>query len=105
MVARSKLAESALTEALRSLPQWTLDPERKAISRRFQCGDFTTAWGFMTQVALVAERMGHHPEWFNVYGRVDVRLTTHDADGLTALDVQLAAAADAIASRMELVSE
>ncbi len=61
--------------------------------------DFVTAFGFMAEVALVAERMNHHPEWFNVYGRVDVALTTHDAGGLTDLDFQLAGAMDRAAAR------
>ena len=72
---------------------------RDAIYRSFKFADFTAAFGFMTQAALVAEKMDHHPEWFNVYARVDVTLSTHDAGGLTDKDIKLAAAMDAIAAK------
>ena len=68
------------------------------LARTFAFPDFVTAWGFMAQVALVAERLNHHPEWFNVYGTVRVELTTHDAGGLTELDLELARAMNAAAS-------
>jgi 4a-hydroxytetrahydrobiopterin dehydratase len=78
----------------RDLPQWQLLEGRDAIQRSFRFRDFSEAWGFMTRAALLAEKADHHPEWFNVYNRVDVVLTTHDAGGLSARDVALAAAMD-----------
>ena len=86
---------SALNDHLASLPGWTLDAEQRAISRSFRFKDFAQAFGFMAQMALVSEKADHHPEWFNVYNRVEVRLTTHDAGGLTARDLDWAARADA----------
>jgi 4a-hydroxytetrahydrobiopterin dehydratase len=76
------------------LPGWRLVEGRDAIARRFEFADFSAAWGFMARVALLAERMGHHPEWSNVWNRVDIVLTTHDAGGLSARDVALAEAID-----------
>ena len=85
-------------EALKSLPQWkALDGERDAIQRTFTFKDFNQAFGFMTRVAILADKLDHHPEWFNVYNRVDVLLATHDADGVTALDVELASFMDEVA--------
>jgi 4a-hydroxytetrahydrobiopterin dehydratase len=85
-------------EALTRLPGWQASPgDRDTIQRTFRFKDFNAAFGFMTRVAIKAETLDHHPEWFNVYNRVDVTLTTHDADGVTALDVELAAFMDAIA--------
>ena len=75
---------------------WQLLEERDAISKTFKFRDFTEAFGWMAQVALVAEKHDHHPEWFNVYNRVDVTLTTHDAGGLSELDVALAHLMDGI---------
>ena len=84
--------------ALTGLPGWAAGPgERDAIVRTFRFSDFKAAWGFMTRVALKAEAMDHHPEWFNVYNRVEVLLATHDADGVTALDVELARYMDEVA--------
>jgi 4a-hydroxytetrahydrobiopterin dehydratase len=80
-------------------PEWTLAREGKAIARTFRFKDFSEAWGFMSRVALLAETQDHHPEWFNVYNRVEVTLTTHDAGesgGLSARDAKLAAAIDAL---------
>lgn len=77
-------------QALSTLPGWTAVDERDAISKTFVFKDFNAAFGFMTRVALMAERMDHHPEWFNVYNRVEVVLATHDAGGVTELDVQMA---------------
>jgi 4a-hydroxytetrahydrobiopterin dehydratase len=94
---RAKLDDTALAELRRTLPEWQLVPERPALRRVFSFDDFSRAWGFMTRVALLAERLQHHPEWFNVYGRVEVTLTTHDAGGITTLDVELARAMDALA--------
>jgi len=70
-------------------PAWTLAREGKAIERSFAFADFSTAWGFMSRVALLAEQHDHHPEWFNVYNRVEITLTTHDAGGLSARDVRM----------------
>ena len=75
---------------------WQLLEERDAISKTFKFHDFTEAFGWMAQVALAAEKHDHHPEWFNVYNRVDVTLTTHDAGGLSELDVTLAHLVDGI---------
>ncbi len=77
-------------------PAWTVSGAK--LTRKFQFPDFVTAFGFMSQAALVAERMNHHPEWFNVYGNVIVELTTHDASGLTRLDFELARAMNKIAA-------
>jgi 4a-hydroxytetrahydrobiopterin dehydratase len=80
-------------------PDWALAREGKAIARTFRFTDFSEAWGFMNRVALLAEAQDHHPEWFNVYNRVEVTLTTHDAGesgGLSARDARLAAAIDGI---------
>ena len=82
------------TGVLATLPQWTLLGERDALFRSFRFGDFGAAFSFMTHIALVAERMNHHPEWFNVYNRVDITLTTHDVGGLSDNDVRLARAID-----------
>ena len=77
--------------ALKRLPKWSkAEGGRDAIHRTFRFSDFTAAFGWMTRIALMAEKLDHHPEWFNVYNRVDVTLTTHDADGVTELDVTLA---------------
>ena len=84
-------ARAALAQ---DLPQWRLVEGRDAIQRSFRFRDFSEAWGFMARAALLAEKADHHPEWFNVYNRVDVVLTTHDAGGLSARDVALAAAMD-----------
>jgi 4a-hydroxytetrahydrobiopterin dehydratase len=83
--------------ALATIPQWAMVEARDAIHRSFKFKDFNAAFGFMTRAALIAEKMDHHPEWFNVWNRVDVTLSTHDAGGLTALDIKLAAAMDALA--------
>ncbi len=83
-------------EALRTLPGWSYDPERKAIVRSFRFADFSAAFGFMTRVALAAEKADHHPDWSNVWNRVDVALTTHSAGGVTRLDIDLAHTIDAL---------
>lgn len=85
-------------EALKTLPAWTALPERDAIQRTYRFADFNAAFGFMTRAALMAEKLNHHPEWFNVYSRVEVTLATHDADGVTELDVKLATFMDAAAA-------
>jgi 4a-hydroxytetrahydrobiopterin dehydratase len=76
--------------ALATLPGWSATPGRDAIAKSFRFADFNAAFGFMARVALVAEKMDHHPEWSNVYNNVDVVLTTHDAGGVTDKDVALA---------------
>ncbi|MDR3508140.1 MAG: 4a-hydroxytetrahydrobiopterin dehydratase [Caulobacteraceae bacterium] len=75
---------------LPNLPGWAEAPDQDAIVKTFKFKDFNAAFGFMTRVALAAEKLDHHPEWFNVYNRVEVRLTTHDAGGVTELDVAMA---------------
>src|SRR2546430_1405776 len=92
-----KLTGPARADALRKLSGWSEVAGRDAISKKFVFKDFNQAFGFMTRAALVAEKMDHHPEWFNVYKTVDVTLSTHDAGGVTELDVKLASAMDKIA--------
>ena len=83
------------------LTGWQVKPgDRDAIEKTFKFADFKIAWGFMTSCALQAEQMDHHPEWFNVYNKVEVTLTTHDADGVTELDVKLAGFMDALAAKL-----
>ena len=84
--------------ALKDLPKWAkAEGGRDAICRTFRFADFTVAFAWMTRMALAAEKLDHHPEWFNVYNRVDVTLATHDADGVTELDVRLARLMDSSA--------
>jgi 4a-hydroxytetrahydrobiopterin dehydratase len=85
-----KLTGPARAEALKKLDGWTEVSGRDAITRKFVFKDFNQAFGFMTRVALIAEKMDHHPEWFNVYKNVEVTLSTHDAGGVTELDIKLA---------------
>lgn len=92
-----KLEGDARREALEGLAHWQLLEDRDAIRRVFSFSNFNEAFGFMSRVALQAEKLNHHPEWSNVYKRVDVTLTTHDADGLTDLDVKMARFMDRIA--------
>ena len=92
-----KLEGGARTEALSSLNGWRETDGRDAISKKFEFRDFSEAFGWMTRAALAAEKMNHHPEWFNVWSRVEVTLSTHDAGGLTELDVKLAKKMDALA--------
>ncbi len=94
MVAR--LSDAERSDALARLAEWTHDPARDAIVRQFMFADFSQAFGFMTRVALLAEAQDHHPEWSNVYNRVEILLTTHDAGGLSARDIKLAGAVDAL---------
>lgn len=94
-VARDRIGVDA---ALTDLPGWSAAPDRDALVRTYRFGDFGTAWAFMTRVALLAEKLDHHPEWTNVHGRVEVLLTTHDAGGVTALDVKMARFMDACAA-------
>jgi len=94
-----KLSETARTTTLDPLLEegWTLDENRDAITKTFKFKDFTEAFGFMTRAAIWAEKWNHHPEWSNVYNTVNVTLTTHDVDGLSALDVKLARKFDGLA--------
>jgi 4a-hydroxytetrahydrobiopterin dehydratase len=90
-----------LDEVLAALPSWRAHPgDRPAIERKLVFADFNTAFGFMTRVALKADKVDHHPEWFNVYNRVDVVLTTHDAGGVTERDLDMARFIDAAAAAM-----
>ena len=92
----SRLDDAARDTAMQQLPQWTYDADAKGIRRVLRFADFAEAFGFMTRVAILAEKADHHPEWFNVYNRVEILLTTHDADGLSQRDIDLASAIDAI---------
>ena len=89
-----KLDNSARDSAISQLDGWGLVEGRDAIAKTFVFPDFNAAFGFMSRAALKAEAMDHHPEWFNVWNKVDVKLSTHDAGGLTALDMELAAFMD-----------
>jgi 4a-hydroxytetrahydrobiopterin dehydratase len=91
-----QLDETARAEALDELGEWDYDDARDAISRQFLFRDFSEAFGFMARVALLAELHNHHPEWSNVWNRVDIILTTHDAAGLSQRDVTMARAIDAL---------
>ena len=91
-VAIARLTPAEIETALTALPGWALRADGAAIVRTFRFGDFAEAFGFMTRVAILAEKADHHPEWFNVYNRVEITLTTHDAGGLSARDVALAGA-------------
>lgn len=85
---------NAARAAFAAHPEWTLDLDKGCARRAFVFDDFAQAFGFMAQMALVSESMNHHPEWFNVYNRVDITLTTHDAGGLSDMDVAWAVRAD-----------
>jgi 4a-hydroxytetrahydrobiopterin dehydratase len=92
-----KLTADARKSALAKLTGWSEVPGRDSIAKKFVFKDFSEAFGFMARAALVAEKMDHHPEWFNVYKTVEVTLSTHDAGGLTELDVRLAEAMNKLA--------
>jgi 4a-hydroxytetrahydrobiopterin dehydratase len=100
-----KLDAPARAAALTKLKEWDEVPGRDAIHRSFRFADFNAAFGFMTRAALAAEKMDHHPEWFNVYSRVDVVLTTHACQGLSERDVSLAIAMDRIAAKLAISPE
>ena len=91
------LEQSELDTALSELDGWTRVERRSAIEKTFVFANFVDAFGFMTRCAIVAEKMNHHPEWSNVYKTVNVTLTTHDAGGVTGLDIDLAAKMDVLA--------
>lgn len=95
----AQLNDAERQAALATLPDWEYDGKRDAISRTFKFADFTEAYGFMTRVALHAEKVDHHPEWSNVYNKVDITLTTHDAGengGLSQRDIELAKKIEAL---------
>ena len=92
-----KLTGDARKTALAKLPGWSEVKDRDAITKTFVFRDFNEAFGFMTRAALVAEKLDHHPEWFNVYNRVEVTLATHDAGGVTQRDIELAQTMDRLA--------
>jgi 4a-hydroxytetrahydrobiopterin dehydratase len=94
----SRLEDAARDIAMQLLPQWTYDADAKGIRRTLRFADFAEAFGFMTRLAILAEKADHHPEWFNVYNRVEILLTTHDADGLSQRDIDLASKIDVIAA-------
>jgi 4a-hydroxytetrahydrobiopterin dehydratase len=91
------LSGEARAEALARLSDWRVLEDRDAITKSFKFGDFNAAFGFMARVALIAERMNHHPEWSNVWNRVEITLATHDVGGLTQRDINLATAIERIA--------
>jgi 4a-hydroxytetrahydrobiopterin dehydratase len=95
-----RLSAEARKQGLAGVPGWAEMPAREAIGKTFTFKDFNEAFGFMTRAALVAEKMDHHPEWRNVYRTVEVVLSTHDAGGVTALDIELASAMNGIASQL-----
>ena len=92
----TRLTDAECTSLTQSLPGWSLVEGHEAIARNFQFRDFNEAWGFMNRVALLAESQNHHPDWSNVWNRVRIELSTHDAGGLTGNDVKLAKAIDAL---------
>ena len=92
----AKLTEAERAKLGATLPEWKLAQDRDAIERHFAFADFSAAWGFMARVALLAESQQHHPEWSNVWNKVAITLTTHDVGGLSAADVKLAQAIDAL---------
>lgn len=92
-----KLDGTELQEQLGRVPQWQFDEDVHAIERRFVFADFNAAFAFMTRVAMAAEQRNHHPEWFNVYNRVDITFSTHDAGGLTERDIEFALWVDEVA--------
>lgn len=96
-MADDRLDDTEIDKLAAELTEWTLDEDRSGIRRSLTFADFNAAFGFMTRVALKADAMEHHPEWFNVYSRVDIRLSSHDADGLSERDAALARFIDAIA--------
>jgi 4a-hydroxytetrahydrobiopterin dehydratase len=97
MGAMAKLEGGERKQALTEIPQWSEVEGRDAITRKFTFADFNEAFGFMSRAALAAEKMDHHPEWFNVYRTVEITLSTHDAAGLTDKDITLAKEMDRIA--------
>jgi 4a-hydroxytetrahydrobiopterin dehydratase len=93
-----KLDPAARKTALAALPKWSEVQGRDAITRKYEFKDFNAAFGFMTRAAMLADKMDHHPEWFNVYNKVEVTLSTHDAGGVTQNDIDMAKAMDGYAA-------
>ena len=93
----SKLDEADRAAVLEQLPLWSYDADAKGIRRTLRFADFAEAFGFMARVAILAEKADHHPEWFNVYNRVEILLTTHDAGGLSKRDIALASTIEGFA--------
>ena len=91
-----QLTDTERDALLAANPEWALSREGKAVERTFKFRDFSEAWGFMNRVALLAEAHDHHPEWFNVYNRVEITLTTHDAGGISARDVRMVEAIEGL---------
>lgn len=96
-MARKKLSDSEIQSKLENLSGWTV--ENGKLHKEFKFDNFVSAFGFMTQLALIAESMNHHPEWFNVYNRVTIDMMTHDADGISDLDFEFAAHADDLSEK------
>jgi 4a-hydroxytetrahydrobiopterin dehydratase len=97
----SKMSEAERDQAVQKLDGWSVAPDRDAIQKTFQFKSFNAAFGFMQRVALAAEKMDHHPEWFNVYNRVDITLSSHDVGGTSERDIQLAEKADRFAKAFQ----
>ena len=95
MADRRRLSDQEITTALANLPGWSAEGD--ALHRELRFGDFSEAWGFMSRVALVAEKLDHHPDWSNVWSTVVINLSTHDAGGVTGLDVEFATRVNALA--------
>jgi 4a-hydroxytetrahydrobiopterin dehydratase len=93
-----RLSDTTITSEMAKLPDWKINPDHTAITRQFTFRNFSQAFSFMTRAAMLAEQMNHHPEWANVYHRVTVTLTTHDAGGLSALDIKMAHAMNTMAA-------
>ena len=97
-------SESEIRTAMAQLPGWSLVDGREAIKKSFEFKDFNEAFGFMSRAAMIAEQMNHHPEWWNIYNKVDIVLATHDVNGLTQLDVNLASEMDRLAAQVNALA-
>lgn len=95
-----RLSDPQIEENLKTLKGWTKMPNRHAIEKAFKFKDFNHAWGVMSRIALLAEKMDHHPEWSNLYNRVEIILTTHDANGISEKDITMAKAIDTITKQL-----
>ena len=95
----TRATDQEIDASLTALPGWTRVAGRPAIAKSYKWADFSEAWAFMSRVALLAEKMDHHPEWLNVWNRVDITLTTHDAGGVSLLDLTMAAGIEKIGAR------
>lgn len=97
-----KYSETEIEKFVADFPRWSVSSDQKSVSTVFQLNNFIEAWSFMTAIALEAEKQNHHPEWFNVYGKVDIKLTTHDASGISERDRTLANSIEVIALKFGL---